>query len=109
MHPLLNAHLHPTCQEVIEQLQQCHSKHYIGKFFGFCNNARLKLDQCLQESVCIFFSKLNIFHILSINQFLMKYEQTYKEKIQKARKFNESWKEVKKRREEMMREGDNKD
>lgn len=53
MHPLLNAHLHPTCQDVIQLLQQCHANHKIRKFFGYCNEPRLKVDKCLQESVCI--------------------------------------------------------
>eukprot|EP01134_Creolimax_fragrantissima_P005489 CFRG5489T1 len=49
MHPQLAPHVHPTCQEAIEQLEGCHRTNKFKKFLGACNDAKNALDRCLYE------------------------------------------------------------
>mmetsp|Transcript_11436 Transcript_11436/g.20695 ORF Transcript_11436/g.20695 Transcript_11436/m.20695 type:complete len:82 (+) Transcript_11436:57-302(+) len=53
MHPNLAPHLHPSCQEIVKQLKDCHSNNPLGKFFGVCNEARLELDACLTKEALV--------------------------------------------------------
>jgi len=49
MHPQLDLHKHPHCGQVITDFRACHLDHPYGKFFGYCNEARRRLNDCLQE------------------------------------------------------------
>ncbi|XP_031489521.1 uncharacterized protein LOC116257050 [Nymphaea colorata] len=49
MHPPLNLHKHPMCVEIIEQFQKCHMDHPVAKFFGECNDLKVKLDRCFRQ------------------------------------------------------------
>ncbi|KAJ9174774.1 hypothetical protein P3X46_013380 [Hevea brasiliensis] len=53
MHPPLALHMHPMCAEIIEQFQQCHLDHPIGKFFGKCTDLKIKLDRCFREEKAV--------------------------------------------------------
>jgi len=48
MHPVLS-HKHSDCQDVIAQLQQCHTDHPLAKFIGHCNPFKQALNDCLQR------------------------------------------------------------
>ncbi|KJE91810.1 hypothetical protein CAOG_02893 [Capsaspora owczarzaki ATCC 30864] len=48
VHPSLSEHLHnDECNNVIQQLHQCHSTHSVAKFWGACNDLKNALDDCL--------------------------------------------------------------
>ncbi|XP_065064382.1 COX assembly mitochondrial protein 2 homolog [Rhopilema esculentum] len=49
MHPSLATHLHSECKEFIDVLNSCHDEHPYGKFFGKCNDAKLKMMKCLEK------------------------------------------------------------
>ena len=53
MHPDLALHKHPHCAETIKMFEACHAENKWKKFLGVCNDARLQLDQCLGEEVCV--------------------------------------------------------
>lgn len=45
------------CFEVIEALQQCHASNPVLKYFGTCNDARKKMDECFTEEYLAFKQK----------------------------------------------------
>lgn len=53
MHPNLSPHLHPTCEEVIRALEECHAAHPLQKFVGKCNGLKAALDRCLAEEYLV--------------------------------------------------------
>lgn len=53
VHPLLSAHLHPMCKDVIARFKACHQDHPYAKFWGRCNDLRAELDRCLNDEVRI--------------------------------------------------------
>ncbi|CAM9682222.1 unnamed protein product [Chrysoparadoxa australica] len=48
MHPPLHRP-HPTCQEVIKALIECHESNPYAKFWGTCNDQKRALDKCFAE------------------------------------------------------------
>ncbi|KAJ1909574.1 hypothetical protein IWQ60_011100 [Tieghemiomyces parasiticus] len=48
MHPQLSEHRAPQCAELIRKLQQCHNENIWTKYFGECNEAKVKLTECLR-------------------------------------------------------------
>lgn len=50
MHTDLSSHLHtPECNELIEQLKQCHTENKFAKFIGVCNTADQLVVNCLKK------------------------------------------------------------
>eukprot|EP00980_Cylindrotheca_fusiformis_P015294 scaffold4258_cov155-Cylindrotheca_fusiformis.AAC.3 len=47
MHPPLDRP-HPDCQEVVDDLRNCHATNSKLKFWA-CNDAKSRLDQCFKE------------------------------------------------------------
>eukprot|EP00042_Codosiga_hollandica_P030007 m.170005 g.170005 ORF g.170005 m.170005 type:complete len:84 (-) comp53240_c0_seq5:840-1091(-) len=53
MHPDLAPHLHPHCVDVISMYEKCHADNKWKKFFGVCEDFRLKVQDCLYEEYLI--------------------------------------------------------
>ena len=49
MHPPLVLHRNPQCREQILALQRCHKEHSLSKFWGACNDVKIKLDACFRK------------------------------------------------------------
>lgn len=41
------------CAEIIEQFQQCHLDHPLGKIFGKCTDLKVKLDRCFRAEKAV--------------------------------------------------------
>lgn len=50
MHTDLSPHLHSTeCNDLINQLKECHNLFPVKKFFGYCNTLDSAMVQCLKR------------------------------------------------------------
>jgi COX assembly mitochondrial protein 2 len=47
MHPPLDRP-HPDCQDVIQELRDCHANSSWKKYLGECNDVKYRLDRCLK-------------------------------------------------------------
>ncbi|KEY70645.1 hypothetical protein S40285_00778 [Stachybotrys chlorohalonatus IBT 40285] len=48
MHPHLDNKNALACEDVIAALEECHSKGFLYKSTGACNDAKEKVNQCLR-------------------------------------------------------------
>ncbi|RUP49708.1 cytochrome c oxidase biogenesis protein Cmc1 like-domain-containing protein [Jimgerdemannia flammicorona] len=48
MHPPLAPHQHQSCIKYIQALEECHRSGFFNKYFGGCNDLKLKLNECLR-------------------------------------------------------------
>ena len=48
MHPPLDRP-HPSCEEMVQALKNCHSDNVYAKFWGACNEPKALMDKCFRE------------------------------------------------------------
>mmetsp|Transcript_5148 Transcript_5148/g.15402 ORF Transcript_5148/g.15402 Transcript_5148/m.15402 type:complete len:82 (-) Transcript_5148:854-1099(-) len=53
MHPKLELHLHPLCQDAIQKLRECHKVNKAFRLIGWCNTEKTDLDACLGEEFLV--------------------------------------------------------
>ncbi|PHH87794.1 hypothetical protein CDD83_8394 [Cordyceps sp. RAO-2017] len=49
MHPHLHTKNALACEDIIAALEECHSKGFMHKASGGCNEIKVKVNQCLRE------------------------------------------------------------
>ncbi|ODV96385.1 hypothetical protein PACTADRAFT_67841 [Pachysolen tannophilus NRRL Y-2460] len=49
MHPHLDPERFSPCEKLIDALEECHRTQHISKLFGFCNEPKQALSDCLHE------------------------------------------------------------
>ena len=83
MHPSLDRP-HPDCQDVIQQLKDCHTKLW-QKYTGGCNDLKFAVDHCLKKEKKRLLNSLNE----EVHERRSKQEEIIKEAFGKTMTFSE--------------------
>lgn len=50
MHPLLDKDRFSPCEDIIDELEECHKSPVFERFFGKCSEVKMRLTKCLHEA-----------------------------------------------------------